>query len=157
MPITRTAMIDDDGSGTTGTIINNAWKTELYNQIDALASPAWTTAAPTTITDDVGNLLANTIAISRIQRVSATTMLWQMNMNSIVLPVATPNIWLSYMPFTAANSSQVNVVALHSFGVAAYVDVYSADKTRFRVKRVDLGNFTATTHYFGFTSTWEVL
>jgi hypothetical protein len=34
MAITRTAMIDDDGSGTTGTIINNAWKTELYNQID---------------------------------------------------------------------------------------------------------------------------
>jgi hypothetical protein len=27
-------MVDDDGSGTTGTIINNAWKTELYNQID---------------------------------------------------------------------------------------------------------------------------
>jgi len=34
MAITRTPMIDDDGSGTTGTIINNAWKTELYNQID---------------------------------------------------------------------------------------------------------------------------
>jgi hypothetical protein len=35
MPITRTAMIDDDGSGTTGTIFNNAWKQEFYNQIDA--------------------------------------------------------------------------------------------------------------------------
>jgi hypothetical protein len=35
MAITRTPMIDDDGSGTTGTIINNAWKQELYNQIDA--------------------------------------------------------------------------------------------------------------------------
>jgi hypothetical protein len=34
MPITRTPMIDDDGSGTTGTIINNAWKQEFYNQID---------------------------------------------------------------------------------------------------------------------------
>jgi uncharacterized Zn-binding protein involved in type VI secretion len=33
-------MIDDDGSGTTGTIINNAWKQEFYNQIDALAG-AW--------------------------------------------------------------------------------------------------------------------
>jgi hypothetical protein len=32
--ITRTAWIDDDGSGTTGTVINNAVKTELYNQID---------------------------------------------------------------------------------------------------------------------------
>jgi hypothetical protein len=34
MPITRTAMIDDDGSGTTGTILNNSWKQELYGQID---------------------------------------------------------------------------------------------------------------------------
>jgi hypothetical protein len=43
MPITRTPMIDDDGSGTTGTIINNAWKQELYNQIDAQAvSGPWT-------------------------------------------------------------------------------------------------------------------
>jgi len=39
MPITRTAWIDDDGSGTTGTVINNAEKTLLYNQIDeALAA-----------------------------------------------------------------------------------------------------------------------
>jgi len=36
--ITRTPWIDDDGSGTTGTVINNAVKTELYDQIDALAA-----------------------------------------------------------------------------------------------------------------------
>jgi hypothetical protein len=35
MAITRTPIIDDDGTGTTGTVIDNAWKTELYNQIDA--------------------------------------------------------------------------------------------------------------------------
>lgn len=33
--ITRTAWTDDDGSGTTGTVINNAVKTSLYDQIDA--------------------------------------------------------------------------------------------------------------------------
>lgn len=33
--ITRTPWIDDDGTGTTGTVINNAEKTALYNQIDA--------------------------------------------------------------------------------------------------------------------------
>ena len=42
MPITRTAMIDDDGSGTIGTVINNAWKVELYNQIDAVVPGAYT-------------------------------------------------------------------------------------------------------------------
>jgi hypothetical protein len=41
MAITRTAIIDDDGSGKTGTVIDNAWKQEFYNQIDALAGGAW--------------------------------------------------------------------------------------------------------------------
>lgn len=34
MAITRTALVDDSGQGTDGTILNNAWKTELYDQID---------------------------------------------------------------------------------------------------------------------------
>jgi hypothetical protein len=39
--IVRTNWIDDDGSGTTGTVLNNAVKTDLYNQIDgALAKVA---------------------------------------------------------------------------------------------------------------------
>jgi hypothetical protein len=38
--ITRTPMVDDDGSGEVGTVLNNAWKQELYNQIDALVSGA---------------------------------------------------------------------------------------------------------------------
>jgi hypothetical protein len=39
--ITRTPWIDDDGTGTSGTVINNAVKTDLYNQIDgALAQVA---------------------------------------------------------------------------------------------------------------------
>jgi len=33
--ITRTAWIDDDGTGSSGTVINNAEKTTIYNQIDA--------------------------------------------------------------------------------------------------------------------------
>jgi hypothetical protein len=50
--ITRTAWIDDDGSGTTGTVINNAEKTLLYNQIDegfAKFTPGQTPAAGTPI------------------------------------------------------------------------------------------------------------
>jgi hypothetical protein len=59
MAITRTAMVDDDGSGTTGTIINNAWKTELYNQIDAAGAGA---SASFTPTDASGASLAFTTA-----------------------------------------------------------------------------------------------
>jgi hypothetical protein len=40
--ITRTAWTDDDGSGTTGTVINNAVKTELYGQIDAVLATVFT-------------------------------------------------------------------------------------------------------------------
>ncbi len=40
--IGRTAWIDDDGSGTTGTVINNAVKTSIYDQIDALAATLYT-------------------------------------------------------------------------------------------------------------------
>lgn len=39
MAITRTPWQDDDGSGTTGTVINNAEKTLLYDQIDAAIAP----------------------------------------------------------------------------------------------------------------------
>jgi hypothetical protein len=46
MPITRTPMIDDDGSGKTGTVVNNSWKVELYDQIDAAIVAA--AAPPTT-------------------------------------------------------------------------------------------------------------
>jgi len=43
MPIARTIMTDDDGSGTTGTILNNAWLQTIYGQIDALGGRvAWT-------------------------------------------------------------------------------------------------------------------
>ncbi len=35
MAIARTAITDDDLSGTVGTVLNNAWKQELYDQIDA--------------------------------------------------------------------------------------------------------------------------
>jgi len=47
--ITRTAWTDDDGSGTSGTVINNAEKTALYDQIDgALEDVAEVTVALTT-------------------------------------------------------------------------------------------------------------
>ena len=36
MPITRTPIVDDDGSGQTGTVLDNAWKQELYDQIDGV-------------------------------------------------------------------------------------------------------------------------
>ena len=47
MPITRTPIVDDDGSGKTGTVLNNSWKQELYGQIDAFVPPVYGTWTPT--------------------------------------------------------------------------------------------------------------
>jgi hypothetical protein len=45
MPITRTTMIDDDGTGLTGTILNNAWLQTIYNQVDTAIGAAFTPIA----------------------------------------------------------------------------------------------------------------
>ena len=50
MPITRTPIIDDDGSGRTGTPIDNVWKQEFYDQIDASAGVLTKTAGADTNT-----------------------------------------------------------------------------------------------------------
>jgi len=57
--ITRTPWIDDDGSGTTGTVLNNAVKTYLYTQIDAALAKVAQLVGGNTFTGNqavVGNL-----------------------------------------------------------------------------------------------------
>lgn|SRR5262245_57130549 len=44
MAITRTPIVDDDGTGTTGTVIDNAWKQQFYDQIDGAVGAVF--AAP---------------------------------------------------------------------------------------------------------------
>jgi len=42
MAIQRTPLVDDDGTGETGTPFNNAWQTQLYDAMDAaLATAGW--------------------------------------------------------------------------------------------------------------------
>ena len=47
MAITRSSETDDDGTGTTGDIIDNAWKTSLYNELDGRWSELVTTSTGT--------------------------------------------------------------------------------------------------------------
>jgi hypothetical protein len=83
--ITRTPIQDDDGSGTTGTVLDNAWKQELYGQIDALAASLASAAAgphtilSTTHTDTIaaalvaGDVLAASGSPVKLRRVPVGT------------------------------------------------------------------------------------
>ena len=157
MPITRTPIIDDSGSGQDGTVIDNAWKQELYNQIDAFTGGAgWQTATPIKITDDAGTVLTTTISLSRTQRLASTTLIWQCKIDAVTVPIATNALWV-HMPFTAATLQQVNGIALSSFGSIGYIDLWSGGGHVFRLKRHDLANIGAGTHYAVFSTIWEVL
>ena len=59
MAITRTPMVDDDGTGTTGTVINNAWKQQLYDQIDAADADAALTAVWVAVPYSAANFTAS--------------------------------------------------------------------------------------------------
>jgi len=92
MPITRTVMIDDDGSGTTGTILNNAWLQTIYNQIDATVE----TVGSWTLTDQSGAGLtfAGTTAYAKVGRV---VFVW-INMNFPVTANAA-QVQIGTLPF----------------------------------------------------------
>jgi hypothetical protein len=60
MPITRTPIIDDSGSGKDGTVIDNAWKQEFYGQIDAALAAGGPTYGTFTHTDASGQGLVIT-------------------------------------------------------------------------------------------------
>jgi hypothetical protein len=52
-------MFDDDGSGEVGTVLNNDWKQELYNQIDGVIASAYTaldTSVETITSSTVGTV-----------------------------------------------------------------------------------------------------
>lgn len=61
MAIPRTPIVDDSGTGTDGTVINNAWKQELYDQIDTIV--VGTVAPPQTPAGGTINdlVVANTV------------------------------------------------------------------------------------------------
>jgi len=69
MPITRTPIVDDSGAGVDGTVIDNAWKQELYNQIDALAGGLAGASSTWTPTDASGAGLALTTTGCRVWKI----------------------------------------------------------------------------------------
>jgi hypothetical protein len=96
MAIVRTADVDDDGTGTTGTIRNNAWKTALYDAIDATitASFAWTAVSfnAANFTSDVGTwVVGSGDVLTNKYLLSGKTMIWSLELQTTTL-TGTPGI-----------------------------------------------------------------
>jgi hypothetical protein len=107
--ITRTPWIDDDGSGTTGTVINNAVKTELYNQIDeGFALLDVEAAGDLTVP---GNITAggNVIADAMYEAGRQTPMGYPINVpfNASDFSAASPLVWTVAIGDIATNAYSV--------------------------------------------------
>jgi hypothetical protein len=120
MPITRTPIIDDSGFGDDGTVLDNAWKQQLYDQIDGYVSGVWqypafaagnfSAAAPGIWTVTSGQVLTQ-----RWQRVSSKTVCYQVHINGAIL--------------SGGNSTTlyINLFGAVPFGAAAIPCTYFVD------------------------------
>jgi hypothetical protein len=96
-------MTDDDGSGTVGTIFSNAWKTELYNQIDAIGSVAALGAVSTD-----GSVLQNPtpatagVPVQQSPRLRFRSHVWN---TTAVAADNTDDWWIESVPASGATPS----------------------------------------------------
>jgi len=127
-PITRTPIVNDDGTGTTGTILDNAWKQELYDQIDAVDSANGATYAPINSPALTGTPTAPTAAVGTNTTQLATTAFVLANSGTFPARAVCyhsqqqtiPNTTLTALAF---DTEEVNVGGVHS----------GANNTRFTV------------------------
>ena len=114
MPITRTSQIDDDGTGMTGTVWNNAWKTELYNQIDAALGALVATGV--NIPFVAGNFRTDsgvwtvTQAINRYVMIGTSLAFWEFTAQPSSIAANSTALIVDNLPFTFAPVT-VNVTA----------------------------------------------
>ncbi len=130
MPITRTPMIDDDGTGTTGTVVNNAWKTELYNQIDAVPAIAtggvWTPyTAIWTSNDGTPPVLGNGTLSGRYMRIGNWVDVSIVMTIGTTTVIGTASYWVWHLPFAprvfgggAGQEVTLRVGSMYSNGAA---------------------------------------
>ena len=83
MAIPRTPMEDDDGSGTTGTILNNAWKQELYNQIDQIGT--WQIEPFNAVNFINFTVTAAQVTVNRYMKIGRTVW-WELTVSGATVP-----------------------------------------------------------------------
>jgi len=127
-PITRTPIVNDDGTGTTGTILDNAWKQELYDQIDAVDSANGATYAPINSPAFTGTPTAPTAAPATNTTQVATTAFVMANAGTFAARAVcyhsqTQSLANNTDTALAFDTEEVNVGGVHS----------GANNTRFTV------------------------
>jgi len=142
MPIVRTPWIDDDGTGTTGTIINNAEKQLLYTQIDEAIGGVWTPVPfnaanfPGTPGITAGQVLLNSVVV-----LNTYTMLWNLQIGGCPTPstagilLLVPGLpagrsaWHTFAPISVANDAGTERKSYLSVVNATSVNAVRADGT----------------------------
>lgn len=117
MPITRTPIIDDDGSGTTGTVIDNAWKQQFYDQIDALVLTGQATTVPLSTPGTYQNLALPATPVV-VVHCSATVTIGGFSLAREGQRVFIRNGGLG-QTVTLLNASESSTAALYNFAISA--------------------------------------
>ena len=155
MAITRTPIIDDDGTGTTGTVLDNAWKQELYDQIDAagaLVAPAMQTLPYSASNYSIVGAGAWTVDSSdqiayRYRVVNKVlALILTIQASTVVSPVTFFGIKLP--PGMAVTYEQGGVCVVFDGGTPApcYWAINMGDPTKILIGRMDGNNFSPATN-----------
>lgn len=144
MSLSRTAWTDDDGSGTTGTVLNNAMKTGLYDEIDGRWSELTTTSTGsqnnfsiTSASREADVLRCNNATDLTLTGIAAPASPVKPGKRLYIFSVGAGNVFLAHQSgsSTAANqlfnlATSANTPLAAGKGVACYVYDDTADRWR---------------------------
>ena len=126
-------IVNDDGSGTNGTVVDVALFNAIKAYIDGLASPTWIDFSPS-VTTAAGGGVTGTIVLSRYTRLTPTTVLMQLAVSPLGIPSPTGYIRVAGLPFSITDVHQYNAVArieLPKAGVPTEMSIYRMDTSNY--------------------------
>lgn len=153
MAITRTPMVDDDGSGTTGTIINAAWKVELYDQIDAaLAVSGGSTGTWQPLLEGMGGATGQSYAIrsGRWARLGDVVTITGSVALSAKGTLTGATAAIGNLPFPVGTLEATGAIAVSFFASFSATLVYLTGYPRSGTSRIELGYLAAAAPVLSF-------
>jgi hypothetical protein len=151
MAITRTPIIDDDGTGTTGTVIDNAWKTELYNQIDGLAGGTWAWATvPFNAANFWPGVTAGHVTLN-CYAVTGKTLFWILQLQNAPAPSPAAGLLYCTMPTGAlfnGNAVLGGLATCSDNGVYTNAFAQAGTNTAIAISKAVGGNWTGPVYAY---------